>query len=100
MIRAMKQKKLEIDVSASGILPGMFVLVAHEDEGIRSFVQRNMLDPLGKQEQSDEFYAIIQMQALIDRWVSCFNPFSPLFVLLAELSLTLVDTITSACSAT
>ena len=71
----MERTKLEVDVSPSGFLPGMFVLAAHEDDAIRCFVQCYMLEPLGAVETTDHYNAIPQMQALMDRWVSCSKPF-------------------------
>lgn len=83
LVRTMKRVRLDehFDVSGCGFLPGMFVLVAHDDATVRDFAQQQMLDTLSKLETSDAIDAVPGLWSLMERWVRFSEPPPQLAVL-------------------
>jgi ABC-type molybdate transport system ATPase subunit len=69
LIKAMEKVECDFDATSAGILPGMFALVAHDNQEVREFAQNKMLATLGKVQEADDVDDILQMWTLIDSWV-------------------------------
>jgi hypothetical protein len=69
LVRAMNLVNMDFQVSSSGFLPGMFVLVAHHDATVRAFAQEKMIDALDKLDTCEDVSNVPGLWELIDRWV-------------------------------
>lgn len=66
---AVRKAAVDIEVADSGCLPGMFLLAAHHDPGVRQAAADTMLSKLQPFDNEDALLGVLQLPVLLDDWV-------------------------------
>jgi hypothetical protein len=64
-----RKAAIDIDVTDSGCLPGMFVLACHNDAEVRQVVSDIMISKLKPFVDGKSVQDVMQLQNLVDDWV-------------------------------